>query len=312
MPKPCSLELRERVVEAVESGASRREAAEWFDVSPSSAIKWMQRRHETGSIAPKPSGGSLSPLEAHADFLLALIADHPDLTLDEIVAAMRKRRILAAVARCGASSSGTISASKKSLRAAEQERMDVARARRRWMREQGMFDLARLVFIDETSTNTAMVRLRGRCPRGIRLIDHVPHGHWKTITFIAGLRRRAMVAPFMLDGPMNATSFMAYLKRCLVPTLKRGDIVMMDSLPVHKVAGVREAIEAAGARLRYLPKYSPDLNPIEQAFSKLKAHLRKSAERTIPRLSRRIGALMAAFSPQECANYFRHAGYAST
>ena len=118
-----------------------------------------------------------------------------------------------------------------------------------------MFDPARLVFIDETSTNTAMVRLRGRCPRGIRLIDHVPHGHWKTITFIAGLRRRAMVAPFVLDGPMNTTSFMAYLKRCLIPTLKRGDIVMMDSLPVHKVAGVRELIEAAGARLRYLPKY---------------------------------------------------------
>ena len=179
------------------------------------------------------------------------------------------------------------------------------------MREQGMFDPARLVFIDETSTNTAMVRLRGRCPRGIRLIDHVPHGHWKTITFIAGLRRRAMVAPFVLDGPMNTTSFMAYLKRCLIPTLKRGDIVMMDSLPVHKVAGVRELIEAAGARLRYLPKYSPDLNPIEQAFSKLKAHLRKAAERTIPRLSRRIGALMAKFSSQECDNYFRHAGYAS-
>ena len=118
-----------------------------------------------------------------------------------------------------------------------------------------MFDPARLVFIDETSTNTAMVRLRGRCPRGIRLSDHVPHGHWKTITFIAGLRRRAMVAPFVLDGPMNATSFMAYLKQCLAPTLKRGDIVMMDSLPVHKVAGVREVIEAAGARLRYLPKY---------------------------------------------------------
>ena len=180
------------------------------------------------------------------------------------------------------------------------------------MREQGMFDPARLVFIDETSTNTAMVRLRGRCPRGIRLIDHVPHGHWKTITFIAGLRRRGMVAPFVLDGPMNATSFMTYLKRCLAPTLKRGDIVMMDSLPVHKVAGVREVIEAAGARLRYLPKYSPDLNPIEQAFSKLKAHLRKAAERTIPRLSRRIGALTAKFTRQECANYFRHAGYAST
>jgi len=134
-----------------------------------------------------------------------------------------------------------------------------------------MFDPARLVFIDETSTNTAMVRLRGRCPRGIRLINLVPHGHWKTITFIAGLRRRAMVAPFALDGPMNAAAFIAYLERCLVPTLKRGDTVIMDSLPVHKVAGVRELIEAAGAMLRYLPKYSPDLNPIEQAFSKLKA-----------------------------------------
>src|ERR1019366_4752344 len=146
----------------------------------------------------------------------------------------------AAAVRSGGCSSDTISASKKSLRAAEQERADVARARRRWMREQGMFDPARLVFIDETSTNTAMVRLRGRCPRGIRLIDHVPHGHWKTITFIAGLRRRGMVAPFVLDGPMNATAFIAYLERCLVPTLKRGDTVMMDSLPVHKVAGVRE------------------------------------------------------------------------
>ena len=180
------------------------------------------------------------------------------------------------------------------------------------MREQGLFDPARLVFIDETATATNMVRFRGRCPRGERLIDHVPHGHWKTVTFVAGLRRRAMVAPLVLDGPMNATTFLAYLKECLVPTLKRGDIVMMDSLPVHKVAGVRAVIEAAGAKLRYLPKYSPDLNPIEQAFSQLKAHLRKAAERTIPRLSRRIGAIVTAFSPQECTNYFRHAGYAST
>ena len=121
-----------------------------------------------------------------------------------------------------------------------------------------------------------------------------------------------MVAPFVLDGPMNAAAFIAYLERCLVPTLKRGDTVIMDSLPVHKVAGVRELIEAAGAMLRYLPKYSPDLNPIEQAFSKLKAYLRKAAERTIPRLCRRIGTLTATFSRQECANYFRHAGYAST
>lgn len=179
------------------------------------------------------------------------------------------------------------------------------------MREQGMFDPARLVFLDETATSTNMVRLRGRCPRGQRLITHVPHGHWKTITFVAGLRRRAVVAPLVLDGPMNATIFVTYLKECLAPKLKRGDVVIMDNLPVHRVAAVREVIEEAGAKLRYLPKYSPDLNPIEQAFSKLKAHLRKAAERTIPRLSRRIATLVAAFSRQECTNYFRYAGYAS-
>ena len=206
----------------------------------------MQRLNETVSIAAKPSGGSISPLEAHAAVLLGLIAEQADLTLDEIVAVMRKRRIAGSRSAVWRFFKRHNVSFKKSLRAAEQQRADVVRARRRWMREQGMFDPARPVFIDETSTNTAMVRLRGRCPRGFRLTDHVPHGHWKTITFIAGLRRRAMVAPFVLDGPMNSTSFMAYLKRCLVPTLKRGDIVMMDSLPVHKAAGVREVIEAAG------------------------------------------------------------------
>ena len=311
MPKPCSLELRERVVDAVKSGASRREAADWFEVSPSSAIKWMQRRQATGSIAPKPSGGSISPLEAHAAFLFTLIARQPDLTLDEIVAAMHKRGIAGSRSAVWRFLQRHKISVKKSLRAAEQERADVARARRRWMREQGMFDPARLVFLDETATSTNMVRLRGRCPRGQRLIAHVPHGHWKTITFVAGLRRRAVVAPLVLDGPMNATIFVTYLKECLAPKLKRGDVVIMDNLPVHRVAAVREVIEEAGAKLRYLPKYSPDLNPIEQAFSKLKAHLRKAAERTIPRLSRKIAKLVAAFSRQECTNYFRYAGYAS-
>ena len=312
MPKPCSLELRERVVDAVESGASRREAADWFEVSPSSAIKWMQRRQATGSIAPKPSGGSISPVEAHAALLFTLIARQPDLTLDEIVAAMHKRRIAGSRSAVWRFLQRHKISVKKSLRAAEQERADVARARRRWMREQGMFDPARLVFLDETATSTNMVRLRGRCPRGQRLIAHVPHGHWKTITFVAGLRRRAVVAPLVLDGPMNATIFVTYLKECLAPKLKRGDVVIMDNLPVHKVAGVAEAIEAAGATLIYLPKYSPDLNPIELAFSKLKAHLRKAAEHTIPHLLRRIGRVVTDFSAQECRNFFRHAGYVRT
>ena len=175
-----------------------------------------------------------------------------------------------------------------------------------------MFDPARLVFIDETWTNTGMVRLRGRCPRGERLIGYAPHGHWKTLTFVAGLRHRAMVAPFVLEGAMNGPMFLVYVKQGLVPTLKRGDVVIIDNLPAHKVAGVGETIEAAGAKLLYLPSYSPDLNPIEPAFSKIKAHLRKAAERTIPRLLRRIGRVVRSFSPQECRNFFRHAGYVRT
>ncbi len=180
------------------------------------------------------------------------------------------------------------------------------------MRQQGMFDPARLVFIDETSTNTAMVRLRGRAPRGERLIGYAPHGAWKTVTFVGALRQRGMTAPFVIEGAMNGPVFLAYVKQCLVPTLKRGEIVFMDNLPVHKVAGVAEAVEAAGATLIYLPKYSPDLNPIELAFSKLKAHLRKAAEHTIPRLLRRIGRVVTDFSPHECKNFFRHAGYVRT
>jgi transposase len=185
----------------------------------------------------------------------------------------------------------------------------VARRRRLWNREQGLLDPARLVFIDETGATTKMVRLRGRCPRGTRLIGHAPHGHWKTITFVAGLRNDGMVAPFVLDGPMDGPTFVSYIEQCLAPTLNRRDVVIMDNLGSHKAAGVRDAIEAVGAQLRYLPQYSPDLNPIEQSFSKLKACLRTAAERTVVGLCRRIGLIVTAFSAQECTNYFENAGY---
>lgn len=175
-----------------------------------------------------------------------------------------------------------------------------------------MFNPARLVFIDETAATTKMVRLRGRCPRGVRLIGHAPHGHWKTITFVAGLRNDGMVAPFMVDGPMDGPTFLSYIEHCLAPTLERRDIVIMDNLSAHKVQGVRRAIEAAGAKLRYLPQYSPDFNPIEQSFSKVKTLLRKAAERTIEGLYRRIGLIVPSFSAEECANYFAHAGYVQT
>jgi transposase len=185
----------------------------------------------------------------------------------------------------------------------------VAEARERWREDQPSFDPVRLVFIDETGTSTAMARTRGRARRGTRLVGQVPHGHWKITTFVAGLRCGEITAPFVIDRPMNGAIFLAYVRECLVPTLTKADIVVMDNLSSHKVAGVREAIEAAGATLRYLPPYSPDLNPIELFFAKLKALLRKAAERSIEALWDRIGKLLDAFSPEECANYFRHDGY---
>jgi transposase len=203
------------------------------------------------------------------------------------------------------------SALKKILHASEQERADVAAARQRWREDQPSLDAARLVFIDETGTTTNMARTRGRGPRGRRLVGLVPHGHWKITTFVAALRCGAVTAPFVIDHPMDGAIFLAYVRQCLVPTLAPGDIVVMDNLKPHKVAGVREAIEAAGATLRYLPPYSPDLNPIELLFAKLKALLRKAAEREIEALWTRIGNLLDAFTTDECAAYLRHAGYAA-
>src|SRR5438034_1282257 len=202
------------------------------------------------------------------------------------------------------------SASKKSLQAAEQMRADVAAARERWREAQPSLAPERLIFIDETGANTKMVRTRGRAPKGQRLVGREPWGHWKTTTFTAGLRCDGLVAPFVLDGPMNGEAFLVYVEKILVPALSPGDIVVMDNLAAHKVLGVRHLIEGAGAWLLYLPPYSPDLNPIEMAFSKLKALLRGAAERSVEALWARIGQLLDAFSPEECANYFRHAGYA--
>ena len=186
----------------------------------------------------------------------------------------------------------------------------MAAARQQWRQAQSRLDAARLVFLDETGTATDMARLRGRGPRDKRVIGKVPYGHWKTTTFVAALRKDAITAPFVIDKPMNGTIFRAYVEQCLAPTLRPGDIVIMDNLPAHKVDGVRQAIEATGAMLLYLPPYSPDLNPIEQAFAKLKALLRKAAERSVPALWDRIGDLLASFSPDECSNYLRNAGYA--
>jgi transposase len=185
----------------------------------------------------------------------------------------------------------------------------VKQERESWLENRPGLDPEKLIFIDETGATTKMARLFGRVPRGERCRAAVPHGHWKTTTFTAGLRLGGLAAPMILDGPMDGDAFRAYVRQVLVPELEPGAIVVMDNLPAHKVSGVRDAIEAVGARLLYLPPYSPDFNPIEMAFSQLKAFLRAAAARTIPDLWDALKKALDAFTPNECRNYFAAAGY---
>jgi transposase len=198
---------------------------------------------------------------------------------------------------------------KKTAHAGEQGRPDVALRRQTWFDAQPDLAPEHLVFIDETGASTKMARLRGRAKRGQRCRSPIPHGHWKTTTFIGALRLAGMTAPMVLDGPMTGSAFLAYVEQVLVPSLRRGDVVIMDNLPAHRRPAVRIAIEAAGAKLLHLPPYSPDLNPIENAFAKLKATLRKAAARTIDHLWDAIRDALPKFTPNECRNYFTAAGY---
>ncbi len=185
----------------------------------------------------------------------------------------------------------------------------MARERERWRVCQRYMDGERFIFLDETGASTNMTRLYGWGERGERLIDHAPHGHWKTTTFVAGLTANGIIAPFVVDGPMNGEMFRAYVEQMLAPALRPGDVVVLDNLPAHKVAGIEAAIRAAGASLMPLPPYSPDLNPIEQLFAKLKSLLRKAATRTRDALWSTIGHLLDEFTPDECRRYIANSGY---
>jgi transposase len=196
--------------------------------------------------------------------------------------------------------------------ASEQDRPDVARRRERWQARQKQIAPARLVFIDETWAKTNMAPLRGWAPRGRRLKAKVPQRRWKTLTFLAALRCDRIEAPWLLDGPINGERFRLYVEKVLLPALRPGDIVVMDNLGSHKGQAVRQTIRRAGAKLFFLPKYSPDLNPIEQLFAKLKHLLRKAAARTFDTVCDAIGKLLDNFTPNECANYFTNSGYAQT
>ncbi len=201
---------------------------------------------------------------------------------------------------------------KKTLIALEQDRPDVAERRIQWRASQELIDPAKVVFIDETWAKTNMTRRYGRSCLGTRLVEKVPFGRWQTTTFLGALRAEGFIAPLTIDGPITGPLFLGWVEQHLAPVLQAGDIVVMDNLSSHKVTGVREAIEAAGAELRYLPPYSPDLNPIELAFSKLKTLLRDGAERTVDKLWELCGSILDHFTENECRNYFKHCGYRHT
>lgn len=314
MTQPLSQDLRKRVVAAVERGGRRRAVALQFGVAPSTVTKWVQHLKRTGGLAPAKQGGDRRSerIEKHAAEIIALIAATPDITLEEISAHLKNAHgetfVVSTIWRCLDRHGLTF---KKTAHASEQERLDVVAARCAWIATQAELDPRCLVFVDETGASTKMTRAYGRSPRGARCIAAIPHGHWKTTTFVGGLRLSGMTAPMVLDGAMNGPAFLAWVEQALAPTLRLGDIVVMDNLPAHKPAAVRNAIEAAGAELRYLPPYSPDLNPIEMAFSKFKALLKKAAARNVEVLWQAIAQALPQITQPDCTSYFSAAGYGS-
>ena len=314
MAKPYSSDLRKRVVAAVERGGlSRRRAAAQFGVGISTVIRWVRRFRETGSVAPRQMGG-YKPKKIdgeHRDWLLERTREK-DFTLRGLVAELAERGLKVDYRTVWHFVHAEKLSFKKTVAASEQDRPDIARRRAQWKKYQGRIDPERLVFIDETWTKTTMAPLRGWAPRGQRLAAKVPNRRWETMTFLAALRRDRIDAPWLLNSPINGEKFQAYVEKVLVPTLRPGDIVVMDNLGSHKSKAIRQAIRAAGARLFFLPKYSPDLNPIEQLFAKLKHLLRKAAARSFDAVCLAIASILDAFTPKECENYFRDAGYEPT
>src|SRR5438105_2764586 len=212
----------------------------------------------------------------------------------------------------GARSSSWTSPSKKTVHADEQRRADVATQRRQWRAWLPLRDAGRYVFLDECGVTTDLLRRYGRSPRGTRLHDHTPCSHWETHTVIAALRLEGLGAPAVFDGPIDSPTFLAYVEQVWVPTLRPGDVVVLDNLAVHKQPEVRTAIEQVGALVRFLPPYSPDFNPIELAFAKLKAFLRAARPRTFDHVCELMAAALGLFMPDECANFVRHCGYRVT
>ena len=308
-----SKDIREKVVKAIKGGMSRRQAAARFDVGPATAVRWAKRVETTGGVAPMKMGGDRRSqrIEAHAEFILKEIKTKPDTTIMELRDKLRERHGLSlgygTVWRFLARHK--ITRKKKTGHASEQEREDVEASREAWFEGQLDLDPKKLVFIDETSISTSMARRFGWAPRGERCRASIPFGHWKTTTFVAGLRVDRIDAPMTIEGALDGEAFLAYVEQVLAPTLSKGETVVMDNVPLHKVAGVSEAITAKGASVLYLPAYSPDFDPIEKFFSKFKSILQRIAARTADALEAAVAEALRTVTPDECRNYFAACGY---
>jgi transposase len=308
-----SMDIRKKVMKVIAGGISCRQAAARFDIGPATAVRWAKCVETTGEVAPLKMGGDRRSrrIEAHADFILAQIAESPDMTIMELREKIKERHGLGfgygTVWRFLARHN--ITRKKKTGHASEQEREDVAAARAAWFEGQLDLDPLKLVFIDETAISTNMARRFGWAPQGERCRMSVPFGHWDTKTLIAALRFDRIDAPMTLDGALDGASFLAYVEQVLAPTRSTGDVVVMDNVPTHKVAGVQEAIAARGARILHLPPYSPDFNPIEKSFSKIKSILERIAARSVDALEAAVAEALRSFNPQECMNYFAASGY---
>ncbi|WP_141686870.1 IS630 family transposase [Bradyrhizobium sp. LMTR 3] len=310
MTRPFSEDIRERALARADAGETVRSIAEALQISPSCVTKWKNLRRETGGVSPRKIGNHKKQIlsGANADWLRKRIRSGP-FTLRKLTQELAARGIKTDVRAVWTFVHSEGLSFKKTLRPAEQDRPDVARKRQRWKAHQGRIDASRLVFIDETWVKTNMAPLRGWGPCGQRLEASAPFGHWKTTTFIAALRYDRISAPWVIDGPMNGDTL--YAEKVLAPTLAKGDVVILDNLGSHKGKAARNAIHATGARLFFLPPYSPDLNPIEQGFAKLKHLMRAAEPRDVEATWRKVGELLDLFSEQECANYFKNSGYVS-
>jgi transposase len=312
MTRPYSIDLRERVVARLEKGEPIRSVAEAFGISASCVSKWGSLKRRTGDVAPGKVGGHKPRALSGdvADWLGSRMRESA-FTLRGLVAELAERGVKTEARAVWVFVHAEGLSYKKTLVASEQSRPDVARKRTRWKARQAGVDPKRLVFVDETWVKTNMEPLRGWGPREQRLRAHVPHGHWKTLTFVAALRHDRIDAPWVIEGPINGELFSAYVEKVLSPVLAEGDIVVLDNLGSHKGKPARAAIRAKGAHMLFLPPYSPDLNPIEQVFAKLKHRMRKARTRAVDETWPMIGKTLDAFAPQECANYLKNSGYVS-